>query len=146
MSDTRFDESLEIRCSMPGFRRCDLFHPAGPVVHKPGTFSLDQFEQLKAESRLLVTVLEAERTDANPTAETGNGAGPSGLLAAGDLDQLVAHIASLNPDDAKLWTKESGPVLKAMPDGTTAEQRDAAWAECLRRAEAGDQADEQVEG
>lgn len=131
---------IRITCSMPGFRRADLTHPAGPVDYPDDRFDADQLAQLKAEPRLLVETLE------NTPAETGDGTGEKGLLAAGDIDQLVAHIAGLNPDDTKLWNQDGSPAMKAMPDGTTAEQRDAAWAECLRRAEAGDQADEQVEG
>lgn len=63
-----------------GFRRAGVRHPAAPVEHPPGTFTVAQVRQLRAEPDLTVEPLESEETD---TGHTDTGQQDTGVIAEG---------------------------------------------------------------
>lgn len=143
-----FDSRIEITCSVPGFRRAGISHPAGPTEYKAGHFTLEQFKQMRSEPRLAVRVLddaEAKQVPVSDSTDTSSEEPPqsspepetegvlddeklAGDLMSGDeLADLVAHISELDSKDAELWMANGAPKTSAMPSGTSADERDAAW-------------------
>ena len=134
MSQTEyFDHPLSIRCSTPGFRRAGVSHPAGPTEYPAGHFTVEQFKQLDEEPRLALQILEGTE----PESEADSGEQAQGVLdddpLAGalipeeKLAELTAHIAQLDTEKADLWMEGGKPKASAMPSGTSADERDAAW-------------------
>lgn len=128
-----FDRPLAIRCSTPGFRRAGISHPAGPTEYPAGHFTVEQFKQLDEEPRLALQILEGTE----PESEADSGEQAQGVLdddtLADDLipeeklAELTAHIAQLDINDPELWMEGGKPKASAMPSGTSADERDAAW-------------------
>ena len=57
--------ALKIYSKREGFRRCGMAHPAGPVIHPPGTFTPDQEKRLKAEPMLIVEEVAEDKKPGN---------------------------------------------------------------------------------
>lgn len=110
-----------IKSSIEGFRRAGMAHSKTPIEHADGTFTPAQIKQLEAEPRISVTITEGKQGSSNPSLND------SGAMDADRLASLVEHIASLDKDDASLWMDSGAPKASAMPNGTSAAERDAAW-------------------
>lgn len=109
-----------IKSDIEGYRRAGMAHSKTPVTHADGTFSETQLAQLEADSRITVTL----DTVADSSSSNAN---DSGGMDAPRLAELVAHIASLDKENAALWKQDNTPKADAFPKGTTAEERAAAW-------------------
>ena len=125
-----FGHPISITCTTPGFRRAGIAHPAGPTGYPAGRFTVEQFAQLEAEPRLAVHVIKTDESDT----ESDLSASASGTLEPHALSELLAHIAELDPDNTELWKTDGSPKTEALPSGTTATERDLAWAEFKRLA------------
>lgn len=117
----------------PHFFRAGLRFEAG----KPSTVEVTekQLQALEQEPKLKVTRLKA-------SADKG-GDQPSTKSEALTVDDLVAHIAELNPDNAELWTSGGKPQTKALADlagqDVSAALRDEAWAAYEAASAGGDE-------
>ncbi len=47
-----------ITCKKPGFRRCGIAHPAGPVEYPDNRFTAAELKRLKIEPKLIVQIVE----------------------------------------------------------------------------------------
>lgn len=115
---------VTIKSSINGFRRAGMAHSKESVTHPDGKFTPAQIKQLQAEPRLTVTI----KGDASDKTDSSN-SNPDiqGPMDAERLRELVAHIASLDKENAALWKQDKTPKADAFPKGTTAEERTAAW-------------------
>lgn len=95
---------IKISSKIPGFRRCGMAHPTGPVEHADGTFSEDEIKRLQEEPRLEVEIIEATET------ESASGDDSRGLDAT-DVDASVDN--SLLPPLESLTVAELKDVAKA---------------------------------
>ncbi|WP_417594983.1 HI1506-related protein [Oceanospirillum sp.] len=132
---------ITIVSTLEGYRRAGMAHSKTPVSHPDGTFSKQQLAQLQADPRITITLdtpagaLSAPEDIADPAGAEPETEGVlddealAGDLMSGDeLADLVAHISELDSKDAELWMTNGAPKTSAMPSGTSADERDAAWA------------------
>ncbi|KJZ06126.1 hypothetical protein TW85_25130 [Marinomonas sp. S3726] len=112
-----------IKSSVNGFRRAGMAHPSELVTHPDGTFTKAQLKQLENEPRLSVKIIEGAAIDDSSNSNS-NSKGP---MDEERLRELVAHIASLDKDDASLWKQDNSPKATAFSKDVTAEERTQAW-------------------
>ena len=116
--------SIEIRSSIEGFRRAGVAHSKAAQTYPDGFFSEEQIKQLQAEPRLFVTITLDEADDSSDPSSPET-SGP--VVEEQRLAELVAHIGQLDKDNESLWMESGAPKTAAMPSGTSAAERDAAW-------------------
>lgn len=105
-----------------GYRRGGVELEQGPNVFDTGDFTKAQLEQLRTDPRL--TIAEG---DAGETASADSPDATQGAVDADRVAELVAHIRTLDKDDASLWKEDNTPKAAAFPKGATAEERQKAW-------------------
>jgi len=115
---------------LEGYRRAGMAHSKTPVSHPDGTFSKQQLAQLHADPRITITLDTAEGVLSAPedTADSASAEPEAqGLLDDGQLASLRTCIAELDTNNLELWTSDKKPKTEALPEGTTAKERDEAW-------------------
>jgi hypothetical protein len=110
---------IRITSAIQGFRRAGLTHTTEPTVYPVADFSKQQLAELEKEPRLVVEFVDAPQADPADDSQ--------GAVGEERLAELVVHIGTLNKEDASLWKADGTPKASAYPQGTTAEERDAAW-------------------
>lgn len=111
-----------VKSQIEGYRRAGMAHSKAPTTHPDGTFSEAQIAQLKADPRITVT---SESSDDSSDSSGSEASRP--VVEEQRLAELVAHIGQLDKDNASLWMDSGAPKTAAMPSGTSAAERDAAW-------------------
>ena len=79
----------------------------------------EQLESLQADKRLTVVAINLDEVKKSRVDVKS--------LTEPDLLGLIEIIKGLDREDENLWTTSGKPKTEALPDGTTAKQRDAAW-------------------
>lgn len=115
--------SITIKSKIEGYRRAGMAHSKTSVTHADGIFSETQIAQLKADPRITITFDDATDSSNQSTFEASGS-----VVEEQRLAELVAHITELDKDDGSLWMDNSAPKVSAMPNGTSAAERDAAFA------------------
>ncbi|MFN3879802.1 MAG: HI1506-related protein [Nitrincola lacisaponensis] len=130
---------IRITSAIEGFRRAGVAHPKSPTTYPDHFFTEEQRAQLEAEPRLVVEHIDADEitdpaTDQTGTVEPDGVAGTVETTTTGEsgegvnlLQPLIDIIASLDPQDKTLWTKDGIPKASNFPAGTSAEDRANAW-------------------
>ncbi len=108
-----------ISLAVSGYRRGGIALVQGENSFELKQFSDEQLAQLEHDPQLKVCL--------SPTDKTSASTPPQGQLDSGRVSELVAHITTLDRDDASLWKADKTPKAAAFPAGTTAEERAAAW-------------------
>lgn len=91
-----------ITCKKPGFRRCGIAHPAGPVEYPDSRFTPEELERLKKEPKLIVQVTDGKAT--KPSQKDSE---------RSTLEDLQKNLLEGNLDPAQLETMDY-PVLKKL--------------------------------
>lgn len=110
-------EFIVVCSAASGYRRAGAVLSQGENLLDAEQFTEEQLAQLHADPRL--TVAFPDTSD--------SGTETQGAVEADRLAELVKHIQGLDKANASLWKQDGAPKASAYPDGTTAEERDAAW-------------------
>lgn len=65
----KFESALRVTSTIAGFRRGGIAHPAAEVTHAPGTFTVEQAEQILGEPALVAKELTDNEWKASQDAE-----------------------------------------------------------------------------
>lgn len=103
-----------ITCKKPGFRRCGIAHPAGPVEYPDNRFTTKELEKLIKEPMLIVQVVEASKDKKSckkGLEEKVQKAPPGDKLIEGHLDK--AFLESMDYQELKRLAKDMRLEFKA---------------------------------
>lgn len=106
-----------------GFRRAGVRHPAAPVVHPPGTFTVAQVRQLENERELTVVLLDLGDADAGAvdTNRTTAGYQDTGMIANGPRpDDPSRPAAEHGTDDGAAAADAAAPPAPRGDGGAAA--------------------------